>query len=344
MSLTREDESEAIRIWALLGARAGDNDQIIALAEAIGLPVEIKQLEYNGWRHLGPRLLGASLRSLTRSSRRMLLEEPLPDLTISAGHRSVAVVRALRRRSSGRTRSIHVGFPRVSPAHFDLVIATPQYPMRDHPNLLRLPFALTRAASAATRESDAGELRDLPAPRRLLIIGGPTIYWRIDEEGLLATISAMLDEARFEGGAVMVTTSPRTPEQLRSKVSEMLAKADVPTVLAEPGKPPAYRNLLASADSIRVTADSVAMLSDAIWSRKPVAMVPVEKSALGRMAMAIAGWVTPAGLLYPQDLRCFWLALERVGITQRLASPHASTEAVLREVIASIRPIVEKVE
>ena len=131
------------KIWALLGAHQGDNNQVLALAEAIGLPFERKQLTYNRWRHLGPNLLGASFRSLRRSSRAALGGE-LPDLTISTGHRSVAPVQLLRERSGGTVRSIHVGYPRISPEKFDLVIATPEYPIHEHPNLLRIPFALTR--------------------------------------------------------------------------------------------------------------------------------------------------------------------------------------------------------
>ena len=87
-----------MRIWALLGAHRGDNDQVLALAEAIGLPFERKQLHYNGWRHLRPRLLGATLRSLSKQSRAAISGDP-PDLTISAGLRSVPVVQALRHRS-----------------------------------------------------------------------------------------------------------------------------------------------------------------------------------------------------------------------------------------------------
>ena len=103
--MTREGSSAPLRIWALLGARAGDNDQVIALAEALSLPFEIKQLQFNGLRRLGPRLLGASLLSLTAESRRVLLSEQPPDVTISVGHRSVPAVRALHQRSGGRTRS-----------------------------------------------------------------------------------------------------------------------------------------------------------------------------------------------------------------------------------------------
>ena len=162
-----EQDAPPIRIWALLGARAGDNDQVLALAEALELPFEIKQLHYNGLRRLGPKLLGRSFASLSPASSKLIEREPPPDVAISVGHRSVPVVRLLRERSHGRMRSIHIGFPRVSPGVFDLLIATPQYPNPEHPHLLRIPFALTRVATG-TRQSGGGELQGLPSPRRLL--------------------------------------------------------------------------------------------------------------------------------------------------------------------------------
>src|SRR5205823_9275004 len=132
--------------------------------------------------------------SLTSSSRKLIFGEPPPDLTISTGHRSVAVVQALRYRSDGHMRAIHVGFPRVSPARFDLVIATPQYPMPQHPNLLRMPYALTRAATTAGDPKGERQLARLPPPRRLLIVGGPTLFWKIDEPKLLQTLAQMVQD------------------------------------------------------------------------------------------------------------------------------------------------------
>jgi mitochondrial fission protein ELM1 len=340
--LTRERPGASLRIWALLGARAGDNDQVIALAEALGLPFEIKQLEYNGLRRLGPRLLGRSLISLTRNSRDLVLREPPPDLTISTGHRSVAVVRALRHRSRGRTRSIHVGFPRVSPARFDLVIATPQYPIPDHPRLLRVPYALTRAATAAADPADRARLASLPAPRRLLIVGGPTLFWKLPETDVLRTLAAMLDEAREAGGSVLVTTSPRTPPALEQAIAQALDVSGVPTLLAAPRKPPSYVSLLEAADSIRVTADSVAMVSDSIWTGKPVALVPVTRSVLGRVVIPVMDRIRPGQRLYPQDLRYFWSALAGIGVTERLGTPRASTDDEMRKVLDRVRPILDE--
>ena len=339
-ALVAPEAPPPIRIWVLLGAHAGDNDQLIALAEGIGLPFEIKQLKYNGFRHLGPRLLGSSLLSLTNASRSAILSEPAPDLTISAGHRSVATVRALRHRSNGRTRSIHVGFPRVSPQHFDLVITTPQYPVRDDPHLLRVPFAFTRTVTAASDSPEAAELRDLPHPRRLLVIGGPTWSYDIDRSKVIDTLSAMLDEAAA-GGSILVTTSPRTPRSIREAVSARLAESTVPSLLATPGKPPAYASLLAGADCIRITADSVAMISDAIWTGKPVALVPIAINRLGRLAVTLWNRLLPGKRVYPNDLRFFWNSLAKLGITERLSIPKTSTSREMRAIFDRIRPILE---
>lgn len=325
------------RTWALLGARAGDNDQVIALAEALGSPFQIKSLEYNLLHAMGPRVLQSSLASLTRASRDLLLHEPPPDITISTGHRSVPVVRALRRRSRGRTRSIHIGFPRISPAEFDLVVATPQYPIAEHPNVLRIPFALTRAATEPPDEVTHPLLDPMVAPRQLLIIGGPTLYWDLDAKVIVRTLSAMLEEARAQGGSVLVATSPRTPNSLRDVISGLLGRSGTECLLVEPGAVPPYQSLLRAADSIRVTADSVSMVSDAIWAAKPLALVPVAKSPAGRAAFAMNDAVRPGRRIYPQDLRAFWNALTEIGISDTPALPRTCPTAIRDAVVARAR-------
>ena len=336
--------SRPLRIWAVLGAHAGDNNQVVALATALGRPFEIKQLRFNGWRRLGPRLLGHALVSLNSASRGMILAEPPPDLTISSGHRSVAVVRALRHRSEGRTRSIHVGFPRISPAHFDLVIATPQYPIPDHAHFLRIPYALTRAAIEAPDEDDLANLASLPRPRQLMIVGGPTLFWKLDEAQLLQALSSMIDEAKRSGGSVMVATSPRTPPPLVPRLRHILERSGVASIIAEPRKRPTLPGVLAAAEKMIVTADSVSMVSDAISTGKPVALLPVRKSPLGRLAFALNDIVRPGRRLYPQDLRFFWRSLAEIGISERPARPTASTRTPMQLIMERVGPILESLE
>lgn len=251
------------------------------------------------------------------------------------------MTQALRARSNGRTRSLHVGFPRVSPSRFDLVIATPQYPIADHPNLLVLPYALTTTATSEPEQGGALSLSALPRPRRLLLAGGPNIFWKIDDEALLGTLAGMLAGARTDGGSVLVTTSPRTPARLAGRILDMLNESDAPWVLAAPGTPPSYASLLDAADSIRVTADSVAMVSDAIWTGKPMALVNITTGWLGRLAISLMDRLWPGRPIYPQDLRFFWHALARIGVADHLAVPTTPTSEEMRRVLARVQPILD---
>ena len=321
-----------MRVWAILGARQGDNNQVLALAEALGVPFEIKQLDYNRWRHLGPRTLGATFRSLSPASRATVSGYP-PDLTISTGHRSVPVVQALRRRSHGRTRSIHVGYPRISPANFDLVIATPEYPMADHPNLLRIPLALTRRGHGGDERPD--EWRAYPPPRRLLILGGPTLYWAIRWPEVRRALDKLLDNAACEGGSVMIAASPRTPDRLVSKVQAIVEDSRVPVMVVPVGGLPRYAALLARADMIAVTADSVAMTSDAIAAGKPVALVPVAPTLAGRMAIALNDRLRPGQRLLPRDLRFFWRSLWEAGLAGTVERPVRANPSDFSRLVAA---------
>jgi mitochondrial fission protein ELM1 len=304
-------------IWALLGQRLGDNNQVLALAEALDLPFEVKELRYNHWRHLRPRLLGASTLSLTNESREKLGGDP-PGLVISTGLRSVPVVQWLRRQSRGRTIAVHVGYPRISPAEFDLVVATPEYPIADHPNLKRIPFALTRRSPDRQDEPIDPAY---PARRRLLILGGPTLYWSLAEARVTDAVTTLLAAADRDGGSLLVVGSPRTPVHLLDAVRNQLARARVPALLVPVGGPPSYRALLRGADEIFVTADSVAMISDAIATGKPVGILPIEQSALGRAYLGFMDRVRPGQRAHPRDLRFFWRTLEQDQLTGTLEQP-----------------------
>lgn len=315
--------NKPVRVWALLGPHRGDNNQILALAEALGLPFEEKRISYNQLRRVPPALLGATFATVDSASRPLVEAEP-PDLTISTGLRSVPVVRELRRRSKARTRSVHLGFPRISPRHFDLVVTTPEYPVTDAPNVVRIPFALTPHASRAVEASERNLLQAYPNPRRLLLIGGPTLYWDLPVERVTAAVGRLLRIAQAKGGSLLAVGSPRTPVDVLTAVRRTLESSSVP-FLFEPGDgPPSYPALIEAADEIFVTADSVAMVADAIMTGKPVGMIPIEKSVLGRIVMAVMDRLRPGKRLYPRDLRFFWAALRQEGFGGTLEEPRPS--------------------
>lgn len=329
------------RVWALFGPHRGDNQQVLALAQALGLPFEEKQLSYNALRRVPPVLLGPSFRTVDRACRAQLEGEP-PELTISTGLRSVPVVRELQRRSKGKLRTVHLGFPRIAPRHFDLVVPTPEYPVPDARNVMRIPFALTPRILREITPEDRAVLDALPRPRRLLLIGGPTLYWQLPTDGMITSLQHILDLAK-SGGSVLAVSSPRTPPDLLAAVEREFDVASVPRLLAPMRGSPAYGALIDAADEIFVTADSVAMVADAVMTGKPVGLVPIARSALGRMAMAAMDVLRPGKRLYPRDLRFFWATLQEQGFGGTLEAPKASDPPDFAALVAErVRQLLEQ--
>lgn len=312
-----------MRVWALLGPHRGDNNQVLALAEALGMRFEEKWLRYNQLRRLQPGLLGARLLSVTAETRAQLEGEP-PDLTISTGHRSVPVVRALRKRSGGIMRAVHLGYPRISPANFDLVVPTPEYPVPDAPNVFRIPFALSPHGTREIEQSDRDLLNAYPRPHRLLLIGGPTLYWHLSLDEMVQATGRLLEAAKARGGSVIVVGSPRSPAELLNAIKNTLETSSVPFLFAPIEGPPSYPSMVEGADEIYVTADSVAMVADAVMTKKPVGILPISKSPLGRIVMAAADRLRPGKRLFPRDLRFFWASLEKHGFGGTIDNPRAS--------------------
>ncbi|HEX3676115.1 MAG TPA: ELM1/GtrOC1 family putative glycosyltransferase, partial [Sphingomicrobium sp.] len=230
---------QKMRVWALLGPHRGDNNQVLALAEALGLPFEEKWLLYNQLRRLQPRLLGATFISVAADARGQLEGEP-PDLTISTGHRSVPVVRELRERSGGTMRAVHLGYPRISPSNFDLVVPTPEYPVPNAPNVFRIPFALSPHGAREIEQSDRDLLAAYPRPRRLLLIGGPTLYWQLPFGEMVRVARHLLRAAMTKGGSVIAVGSPRSPLELITAIKTTLETSSVPFLFAPLEGPPAY--------------------------------------------------------------------------------------------------------
>jgi hypothetical protein len=265
-------------IWLIDAYRAGERGQVRALAntlsEALGWPCETRALSYRKLMFL-PHLLGLdSCRGLTTESAAGL-RPPWPDLVISCGVRNEPVCRWIRAQSGGRTRYVHVGRPWADLDSFDLVITTPQYrvPVRDNVvnNQLTLHGINARRLSEARAQwTDA--FSALPGPRFTVIAGGdsgPFTFGPKAAERLGRQASRL---AREHGGSLLVTTSSRTSG---AAVSALEQAIDVPNYFYRwhPGDDAnPYVGMLAWADRLIVTGDSIAMLSEACSTGKPVQM------------------------------------------------------------------------
>ncbi len=239
-------------------------------------------------------------------------------------------------------RAVHLGYPRISPSHFDLVIPTPEYPVPDAPNVIRIPFALSPLGTREIEQSDRDLLAAYPRPRRLFLIGGPTLYWQLPIEAMVRATRKLLHTSKIKGGCVMAIGSPRSPVELLAEIKRTLESSSVPFLFAPNDGPPTYAAMIEAADEIYVTADSVAMVADAVMTRKPVAIVPIAKSRLGRAVMAASDLLNPGKRLFPRDLRSFWAALHEQSFGGTIDEPRASDPPNLSAQIAErVRRLLE---
>jgi mitochondrial fission protein ELM1 len=304
----------APRIWVLLGPRTGDNNQALALAEALGLPFETRTLGYNRLQALSVWLPPTAL-TLDRASRRHL-RPPWPDLVIAIGRRSVPVARWIKRRNGGRTKLVRIGHPRIDPALFDLVITTRQYPVPPGDNVLLLPLAMSRFSTSPEPTPDEIEwFAGPPPPHRLLAIGGATKYWSLSTERVVEAVNSL----QQRNGSLVVATSRRTDPQVTRALRAALA---APAQLVD-GDFPRFPVLLNEADEIYVTGDSVSMLSEAILTGRPVGLVPIEQDDKGRKKLGEAPREDGRDARR-RDLRRFWNYLLDENLIGTVEQPIAS--------------------
>jgi mitochondrial fission protein ELM1 len=301
----------------MLGNRAGDTNQLLAIAEALEWSFELRSLEYNQLRKL-PFGRSASLVSLI-SKARQTIQPPWPDLIIGAGYRFIPVARFVRRASGGRTRIVAIGNPRGSAEDLNLVITTPQYARDPAPNLLVLRFPAGNPCKATQPNvEELAFLRRHPSPRRLVAVGGPARNWSIDRNALADALATVEQRMKVEGGSVVVAYSPRTPKRLRRWLHDWSQQRQIALV----SDFPRFGALLSECDEFLVTADSVSMLSEAILTGKPVGMIPIRQTLRGRLSHALARLKLKP---HPRmDLRRFWRVLREDQLVGTPTKPRAS--------------------
>ena len=265
-------DTGAPEVWVLLGHKAGDNNQVIALAESLGVPFAEKHMRYRPTELWSNLLLGPNLLGISRVSAQQL-RPPWPKLVISAGRRNEPVARWIRQQAGSAVRLVHIGRPWARPERYDLIISTPQYCLDRYPNVMIFELPLHRIAedrleAAALAWSD--RLAHLPAPRIAVLVGGESGGFHLDW-AKAARLGREADRlARSVGGSLMISTSARTP---RHAARELTAELRSPFFLFDwhaGTEDNPYLAFLAMADRFIVTGESMSMLTEACSTRRPV--------------------------------------------------------------------------
>ena len=261
-------------VWLMMGHRAGDNSQVLALAEALGWDFEIKRFTYRRTELLSNLLLGPTLAGMVKG-KSSTLEPPWPDLIITAGRRNEPICRWIQKQAAPHkdVQLVHCGRSWARIERFDLIVTTPQYRLPVRPNVLHNATPLHRVTEARLSGAVDGwesRLERLPRPYVAVVIGGNSGPYTFDHaaaERLARQASRLANDL---GGSLLVTTSARTPaDKLLTFERHLDAPAEV-FRWSKHARDNPYFAFLALADSIIVTGDSMSMLTEACATRKPV--------------------------------------------------------------------------
>lgn len=252
---------------ALHDGRAGNARQALALAHALDpRAVDTLLAPRAPWRWLAPRCLPGAENAYGPDFRAACQAPPL--LAIGCGRQAALATRLLRARGS---KAVQLLDPRIDTRHWDLVVA----PAHDG---LRGDNVIATLGSLHPVDDDYlvcaiaafPALTALPSPHTVLLVGGPTRHAPLDDAGFEALLQQLAAHARDEGGSFSAIASRRTPPAWRhalGRVDERLPGLRWRDT-GDGANP--YAGLLACADRLVCTPDSVNMLSEAAATRAPL--------------------------------------------------------------------------
>lgn len=273
----RAAKEEPPRVWVLTSKKLGDNAQVLAIAEALRWPYEVKRLEFTGLNHFHFRVFGPSLRKVAVNRSAPLLP-PWPDLVLTIGRRSTPVALWIRQQSGGRTKLVQVGQSRVRFDCFDLVVANPQYHLPEHANVLRLNLPLlygNMPAIAAAATAWQPRFAALPKPWTALLVGGSTSPFTLDAQVARRMMAEIKQAIGREGGSLLVTTSRRTAHDAADVIEAETSANGFFYRWTPDGQSNPYLGILGLADRFIVTGESISMLVEVVRQGRPLAIYPL---------------------------------------------------------------------
>ncbi|WP_230975854.1 mitochondrial fission ELM1 family protein [Acetobacter garciniae] len=221
----------------------------------------------------GPRWLGRSF--LRDHDGQDLQHNPVLkacDVVISVGGKGGAMGAALR--AMGRP-VIQVQNPRQRLSRFDLVVAC-RHDDISGPNVLlgrTAVHGLTPEILAEARKVWEPRLAHLPRPLTVALVGGSNGRFRFGEVEARRLGQILAQTVRTQGGSLVITPSRRTDPAARQALND--CTRDVGGQVWDGTGENPYIGLIACADNLVVTIDSVSMMSEAVAGHAPVTIFPL---------------------------------------------------------------------
>jgi uncharacterized protein len=270
--------------WVIHDGAVGNRRQALALVEALAWPFEEKVIKSGGLgKWLAPRIL-PFVKHPFGNDFAQAMHNP-PAYVIGCGRQAALATRLMKQIGS---TAIQILNPQMSTQHWDVVIAPTHDQLRGD-NVITCVGSLHNVNAAALNHWGSQPLpRQTTAfPCTAVLIGGPS-RMALFNEGLIEVMFGHLEyELAKHGGSLIVCGSRRTPKPVAQKIRQRFSDSNFPVWFDDGDGENPYRSLLANADRIVLTPDSVNMISEACASKLPVYIAQPER-ATGRMKIFLS--------------------------------------------------------
>ena len=281
--------------WILSNAYQGTINQAMGLAEALAgsfspeitLDLHLKIIKLRPfWYYTAPYFSWFKRYCLEPLS--CDISSPWPDYVIACGRQSVLPALFIKEQwekegVSDQKKLIFLQNPLshykkfdviVCPAH-DQIAGNNVYPM------LGAPHILNDKKLKGAHSNFLSLFQGFQNPKIAVILGGPNKYYDMDMgfvEKLCSDLKALQEK---HGASLLVTTSRRTPRDVVDVLKAMLTHNAYLYVPGESVDPNPYLGILAHADVILVSCESISMVSEACFTTKPVYLLKLSQKKPG---------------------------------------------------------------
>ncbi len=263
------------KVWVLVDSRVGNSNQAIALAQELKLEYELKNILYNNILAFLPNFL-LTLRPIHIQLQQLktLQVSALPDIIIAAGRRLAPLSLYLKQKSNGKIKTIQIMRPAITHAAFDVVIL-PEHDVQGNipPNTIKIIGALNNVKEKiAIGKQQLLAHYPLTANFIAVIIGGSSKSYNFDKDDAGSFAGILAKIADNHSLPLFISFSRRTPEIVKEIIRKGFSTGKHliydPTVAGNAVNP--YFGMLAGADYIIATVDSISMSSEAASTGKPL--------------------------------------------------------------------------
>ncbi len=266
--------------WGITDGSAGMVAQVRSLAIAMGLQPEMKIISLKKpWAFLPnifydvflkPSILSRALRQPSG------IIAPYPDIVISCG-RKAALITAAMKQAKPFIKAVHIQDPQMSAANFDIVVAM-GHDKIEADNVIKTSFALHSINPEILKKAYkkfAPLFDDYPRPHLAVLLGGSTNKYNFTKVRMEAVIKYLQEVLAGTKGSLLITPSRRTGDDNIEALKQSFSGNERVYIYDGKSENP-YMGMLACADKILVTNDSVNMMSEATATKKPVTIINLE--------------------------------------------------------------------